>query len=42
MILINGSKGIGTGWNTETPCYNPKDIIRNIKDTINGEKLKKK
>ena len=41
MILINGSKGIGTGWNTETPCYNPRDIIRNIKDTIEGDKPKK-
>ena len=27
MILVNGSKGIGTGFSTEILCYNPLDII---------------
>jgi len=27
MILINGTKGIGTGFSTEIPCYNPLEII---------------
>ena len=26
IILINGSKGIGTGFSTDIPCFNPKDI----------------
>lgn len=30
MILVNGTKGIGTGFSTDIPCYNPKDIIRYI------------
>jgi DNA topoisomerase II len=29
-ILINGVKGIGTGFSTNIPNYNPKDIINNI------------
>ena len=31
MILVNGSVGIGSGWSTSIPCYNPRDIINNIK-----------
>lgn len=31
LILINGSTGIGTGFSTNIPCYNPLDICRNIK-----------
>jgi len=31
MILVNGSKGIGTGFSTDIPCYNPKTIIQKIK-----------
>ena len=31
MLLINGTSGIGTGWSTNIPCFNPKDIIKNIK-----------
>ena len=27
MILVNGSKGIGTGFSTEILPYNPIDII---------------
>ncbi|KNG44874.1 type II DNA topoisomerase [Stemphylium lycopersici] len=30
-ILINGSSGIGTGWSSEIPNFNPMDIIENIK-----------
>ena len=28
MILVNGGKGIGTGFSTTIPCYNPLTIIR--------------
>jgi DNA topoisomerase II len=30
MILVNGCKGIGTGFSTEIPCFNPKTIIEYI------------
>jgi DNA topoisomerase-2 len=30
MILVNGCEGIGTGYSTFIPPYNPKDIIENI------------
>jgi DNA topoisomerase II len=31
MILCNGSLGIGSGWSSTIPCYNPLDVIENIK-----------
>lgn len=37
MILVNGSKGIGTGFSTDIPCHNPIDIINNIKILINND-----
>ncbi|KAH0787675.1 DNA topoisomerase 2 [Histomonas meleagridis] len=39
MVLVNGSNGIGVGWSSNVPCYNPKDIVANIKRKINGEEL---
>ena len=36
MVLINGSQGIGTGWSTDIPKFNPLDIIKNIKSKLNG------
>ena len=36
MVLINGSQGIGTGWSTDIPKFNPLDIIKNIKNKLNG------
>ena len=35
MILVNGCQGIGTGWSTDIPSFNPKDIIHNIKNILN-------
>lgn len=29
-VLVNGAEGIGTGWSTSIPCYNPLDLISNI------------
>lgn len=26
-LLVNGARGIGTGWATKIPCFNPLDII---------------
>ena len=39
MLLVNGSEGIGTGYSTNIPCYNPVDIIANLNKLIdsNGE-----
>jgi DNA topoisomerase II len=36
MILINGSKGIGTGFSTDIMSYNPKQIIQYLKNILNG------
>jgi DNA topoisomerase II len=38
MVLVNGADGIGTGYSTNIPKYNPRDIIHNIKLKLNGEK----
>jgi len=35
MVLVNGMVGIGTGWSTTIPQYNPKEIIKNIKRRLN-------
>ncbi|EMG47037.1 TOP2 DNA topoisomerase 2 [Candida maltosa Xu316] len=37
MILVNGAEGIGTGWSTNIPSYNPKDLISNIRKMLDGE-----
>lgn len=38
MILVNGARGIGTGWSSNIPCYNPKDLIEWVRCWIsNGE-----
>jgi len=34
MVLINGSKGIGTGFSTEILCYNPMDILSYLKTKL--------
>lgn len=30
MVLVNGCEGIGTGYSTYIPPYNPKDIVANL------------
>ncbi|KAI7907288.1 DNA topoisomerase [Cokeromyces recurvatus] len=39
MVLINGADGIGTGWSTTIPNYNPKDITENIFRLMNDEEI---
>lgn len=39
MILVNGTDGIGTGWSSSVPNYNPKDIIMNLKRMLRGEMM---
>jgi DNA topoisomerase-2 len=34
MVLVNGSKGIGTGFSTEILCYNPLEIIAYLKNKL--------
>lgn len=41
MILVNGCSGIGTGFSTNVPCYNPGDIIDNLRMLLEGKPLKK-
>lgn len=42
MALVNGVEGIGTGWSTRVPCYNPRDIVKSLfvlMDTGEGTQL---
>jgi len=34
MILVNGTKGIGTGFSTDIMCYNPLDIIHYLQNKL--------
>jgi DNA topoisomerase-2 len=36
MVLVNGTKGIGTGFSTDIMCYNPRDIISYLKHKLQG------
>ena len=40
MILVNGAEGIGTGFSTKIPCYNPIEIIENLFNLLNDKELK--
>jgi len=37
LLLVNGSKGIGTGYSTSIPCYNPKDLVVSLRSRLRGE-----
>lgn len=37
MVLVNGMNGIGTGFSTSIPKYNPIDIINNIKNKLKNK-----
>lgn len=39
MVLVNGSEGIGTGWSSYIPNYNPRDIIANVRRLLNNEPM---
>ncbi|CAB0028142.1 unnamed protein product [Trichogramma brassicae] len=36
MVLVNGADGIGTGWMTKIPNYNPREIIDNLLRMMDG------
>ena len=39
MILVNGSQGIGTGYSTSIPMFNPKDIFKQVRNKIDGKSI---
>jgi len=40
MALVNGAVGIGTGFSTNIPNFNPKDIIQNIYNLMDDKSVK--
>lgn len=41
MILVNGAQGIGTGWSTSIPNFNPAEIVDNLRRLMRGEETVK-
>eukprot|EP01094_Clydonella_sp_ATCC50884_P011549 TRINITY_DN21343_c0_g1_i1.p1 TRINITY_DN21343_c0_g1~~TRINITY_DN21343_c0_g1_i1.p1 ORF type:complete len:278 (+),score=90.49 TRINITY_DN21343_c0_g1_i1:48-836(+) len=39
MALVNSPAGIGTGWSSSVPAYNPLDLIENVRRQLRGEEL---
>ncbi|EOR01319.1 DNA topoisomerase 2 [Wallemia ichthyophaga EXF-994] len=39
MVLVNGADGIGTGWSTTIPNYNPADLVANIRRKLNNQEM---
>lgn len=37
LVLVNGGEGIGTGWMTAIPTFNPRDIVSNLKRLMGGD-----
>ncbi len=37
MILINGACGIGTGFSSDIPCFNPEDIKNRLMELVEDE-----
>ena len=37
MILVNGGEGIGTGWSTSVPSYNPLELVDAIKIWLDND-----
>jgi DNA topoisomerase-2 len=42
MILVNGTKGIGTGFSTDIMCYNPLQIIEFLEAKLNNSSISTK
>ena len=38
LVLVNGAKGIGTGWATDIPMHNPLHIVDAIRRRLSGKK----
>jgi len=39
MVLVNGAEGIGTGWSTSLPNYNPRDLVNLLRRFIKKQSL---
>jgi DNA topoisomerase-2 len=39
LVLINGALGIGTGFSTNVPSYNPLDIVRVLRAKLDNEEI---
>jgi DNA topoisomerase-2 len=39
MVLVNGGEGIGTGWSSSLPNYNPTEIVQNLKRLLSGQEI---
>lgn len=37
MVLVNGADGIGTGWMTKIPNFDPREIIKNLQRMMDGD-----
>jgi DNA topoisomerase-2 len=37
LVLVNGALGIGTGFSTNIPCFNPRDIARAVRMMLSDE-----
>ena len=37
LVLVNGTEGIGTGWSTSIPNFNPADIVQNLYRLMDGQ-----
>lgn len=37
LVLLNGNKGIGTGWSSNIPNYNPRDVVDNLRRLMAGD-----
>jgi DNA topoisomerase-2 len=42
LILVNGTEGIGTGFSTSIPTFNPIDIIKWLENKLTGKQNKTK
>ena len=40
MVLVNGAEGIGTGWSTFIPNYNPAEICANLRALLAGQPVR--
>jgi DNA topoisomerase-2 len=40
MVLINGASGIATGFRSQVPCFNPVDIVHNIRALLQKQELR--
>lgn len=40
MVLVNGALGIGTGFSTSVPCYNPRDVAGAVRRVLEARVLR--